>query len=89
MLIYDAKYHFNSADRLDHSEFAALARWTETFDLRSRMPIALNFGSLSDLAGNCLVTNGQYSTETVNELLSVNLREIANFYPGITHTCRP
>lgn len=87
--IFDAKYRRNPNNRITHSEFAAFAHWVETFGLRNAQPVGLNLDALKDLDANCLVTNGNYSTEEDGERQRVNVREIAKFYPNRQHQARP
>jgi len=87
--IFEAKYRSDSNRGITHPEFSAFAHWIETFDLRTAETAGLDFGVLQDLDANCLVTNGDFSTEEDKERAHVNVREIAGFYPTTTHKRRP
>jgi hypothetical protein len=80
-MIWDAKFRTNPVDRITSHEFAELARWVELFGLRGVQPPAVDLGTLEEMLGNCLVTNGRFSTEPIAELNRVSLREVESFAP--------
>ena|GEM_PF-3958504 len=85
--IMDAKYKSDSNVRLTHGEYAGFHHWVEVFDLRREASPRLLKGSM--LEGNCLVTNGQPSTEATVGLRDGWVVEVSNFYPGLTLSRRP
>lgn len=87
--IFDAKYRTKNTARITHHEFSEFVHWVELFQLRGRAVPGLDFGYLSDLNGNCLVTNGIESTELDVERLRTNLREVIQFHPTTTHAKKP
>jgi len=87
--LFDAKYRISPTERISPSEFAVFSRWIELFELRGNPTPGLTLGPLSELDANCLVTNGEYSTECDTECARVSLREIARFHPNTTYTARP
>jgi hypothetical protein len=87
--IIDAKYRTNANDRISHHEFSEFARWIELFLLRGAGSPGLTFQAYPELNANCLVTNGQFSTEPVAECQRVSLSEIAGFHPATAHHSRP
>lgn len=87
--IFDAKYRKTISKRLSHHEFSEFARWIELFGLRTGGTAGLTFSSLSEFDANCLVTNGQPSTELDVECNRTGLREITNFHPKTTYVSRP
>jgi len=86
-IIWDAKYRKNSMDRITHPELSAFAIWIDLLNLRN--PSHIRFNSLSSLAANCLITNGQVSTEPDRVLNKYRLKEVSSFYPGKTFGTRP
>lgn len=87
--IFDAKLRKSHDRRITHPEFAAFSHWVELFGLREHFAPPLDLGSLSDINANCLVTNGQTSTEEDVERQRVGVTEVSNFYPGQSHSARP
>jgi hypothetical protein len=88
--IFDAKYRTDNAARITHPEFSAFAHWVELFDLRGMPNAGLMFGALNDLNANCLVTNGDPSTELDVECTRVSVREVSDFHPHTpAHSVRP
>lgn len=87
--IFDAKYRSKHAGRITHHEFSEFTRWIELFMLRGAATPGLNWGLLAELDGNCLITNGQFSTELSTECTRVTLREIERFYPTTVCKHRP
>jgi hypothetical protein len=88
LAIWDAKYK-GGQKRISEHEFSTFARWLELLGLRTGAGAPIALGTLRDLEGHCLVTNGHHSTELAAELKRTNVREIASFYPGRAHTRRP
>jgi hypothetical protein len=87
--IFDAKYRTKVNDRISHHEFSEFARWIELFQLRGVAPAGLIFPTYPELDANCLVTNGQLSTELDVECQRVSLSEVAEFHPTTAHHSRP
>ena len=87
--IFDAKYRKTFSKRLSHHEFSEFARWIELFGLRAGGTAGLTFSSISEFDANCLVTNGQPSTELDVECNRTGLREITNFHPKMAYGSRP
>lgn len=87
--IIDAKYRTNPNDRISHHEFSEMARWIELFQLRGAASPGLAFPTCPELDANCLVTNGQFSTELDVECQRVSLSEIAEFHPSTAYHARP
>lgn len=87
--IFDAKYRSKFSSRISHHEFSEFARWIELFGLRGSSTASLNFDSLTDMDGNCLVTNGKHSTELDDECDRTCIREIARFHPNHRRKARP
>lgn len=87
--VFDAKYRTTFSDRLSHHEFSEFARWIELFGLRGAGTPAIQFGSMHDFDANCLVTNGQPSTELDAECNRTAVREITKFHPTKKYASRP
>ena len=87
--LFDAKYKTDDSTQITHPEFSEFARWIELFNLRGRPNAGLAFGVLNDLNANCLVSNGEFSTELDVERLRVSIREVVAFHPNAAHRFRP
>lgn len=87
-LIWDAKYKRRSG-RIESHEFSEFARWIQLFQLESKALPKLVLSSLTGMAGHCLVTNGECSTENDKERTRTNIREVFGFRPKNSHTVRP
>jgi len=81
-MIWDAKYRTNSNERISHHEFSEFARWIELLELRKPKNPSISFSALKEMLANCLVTNGEASTEPDVERKRVNLKEVSSFFPG-------
>ena len=81
-MIWDAKYRTNSNERISHPEFSEFARLIELFELRKSRNPSISFSALKKMLANCLVTNGEASTEPDAERKRVNLKEVSSFSPG-------
>jgi len=81
-MIWDAKYRTDSKERISHPEFSEFARWIEVLELRKAIEPSVSFNGLKDMLANCLVTNGQPSTESDAERKRVNLKEVSSFFLG-------
>lgn len=88
-LIWDAKYRKNSGDAITDHEFSSFARWLEVMKLRNKTKPAINLNALSNLVGNCLLTNGAQCTEPDVECQRADLKEVTSFYPGKMFSVRP
>jgi len=90
VMIWDAKYRSNNMNRITHHEFSDFSRLIELFRLRRRSILgSMNIITLRGMVANCIVTNGQESTEPVAECLRVSLKEVTSFYPGILFNIKP
>ncbi|MCC9601005.1 hypothetical protein LOC67_10655 [Stieleria sp. JC731] len=87
--IFDAKYRSNSSHRISKHEFSEFVRWVELFKLRGAGTTGLMLNSLTSLDGNCLVTNGEPSTEPDAECHRTSVREVTKFHPNETLRHRP
>ncbi len=82
LLIWDAKYRKNKESRITHPEVSEFGRWLEVFKLRGVHNPPINLAKLSKLAANCLITNGNASTEPDIECKRLWMKEVANFHPN-------
>lgn len=87
--IFDAKYRADPQSRISHLEFAGFSHWVELFTLRGGARAGLFLGRLSQLNDNCLVTNGQASTEENAECVRIGVREVTKFRPNNAVQSRP
>lgn len=87
--IFDAKYRSKTLDRISKHEFSEFVRWVELFNLRGAGTPGLTLNLLGALDANCLVTNGEPSTEPDAECVRTNIREVTKFHPNETLTHRP
>jgi len=46
--------------------------------------LQIDFDKLTDLFGNCLITNAQTHSDNGDMLIGENIKEISNFYPDKT-----
>jgi hypothetical protein len=91
-MIWDAKYKKKDrkgSRRITSHDFSEFARWIELFDLRSKASPKIALQDLRSMIGNCLVTNGETSTEKDAELVRTKVREAAGMYPGSSPFVRP
>lgn len=89
ILIWDAKYRKDNTSRISNSEVAVFGRWLELFDLRGKSPFHINLDNLSQLFGNCLISNGDFSTEPDIERKRLWLKEVSQFHPNTPYSIRP
>lgn len=87
--ILDAKFSRDDG-RIDHPDFSQFARLVELLIPLSpvgQTPLA----ATNTFHGNCLVTNGQFSTEPDGELRRKNVREVQRCHPATKGllACRP
>lgn len=87
--IFDAKYRSNSSHRISKHEFSEFVRWVELFKLRGAGTANLTLNQLGALDANCLVTNGEPSTEPDAECNRTSVREVSKFHPNETMAHRP
>lgn len=87
--IFDAKYRSKATDRISKHEFSEFVRWVELFKLRGAGTAGLLFEAQTGLDANCLVTNGESSTEPDDECNRTSVREVTNFHPSETPNYRP
>lgn len=88
-IIWDAKYKKNSHNRITNAELSSFGRWIELLKLRKSKKPVIEMSNLQKLAANCLVTNGQESTEPDDERYRLDLKEVTFFYPGNSFQVRP
>lgn len=89
MQILDAKHKSKVSKRITSPEFSEFQRWVELFNLRSKLGAMLKFDQLTVMAGNCLITNGNHSTEPNAERIRVNVKEVYGFSPKSTAKLKP
>ena len=87
--IFDAKYRHNSTDRISGQEFSKFVHWVELFNLRGAGLPGLALSGVTELNANCLVTNGQPSTELDAECHRTSVREVTSFHPNEKPAFRP
>ena len=88
-IIWDAKHKKNSNNRITHTELSSFGRWIELLQLRNSQKPAIKMSHLQQLVANCLITNGQESTEPDDERYRLDLKEVTFFYPGNSFQVRP
>lgn len=88
-LIWDAKYRADDSSRITHSELSEFARIIDLLKVKNNVTIKLNLGKYQSLIANCLITNGLESTEPNQERVRLDLKEVANFFPGMSFTIFP
>lgn len=89
LLIWDAKYRKDPNARITHPEVSEFGRWLEVFKLRGAPAPSINLAKLSKLAANCLITNGNASTEPALECERLWMKEVANFHPKSMFSVKP
>lgn len=88
-IIWDGKYRKKSSDSITDHEFSSFSRWLEILRLRNKQKPPINLNNLTQLLGNCLVTNGVKCTEPDAECTRADLKEVTSFYPGKQFSVRP
>jgi len=89
IMIWDAKYKTDDRTRITMAELSEFGWWLEVLQLRGTAKPAINLSNLVLLVSNCLITNGDKSTEPDAECLRLDLKEVHSFYPGKMFAVRP
>ncbi len=89
VFIWDAKFRKDCASRISNSEVSVFGRWLELFNLRGKSIDLVELHDLHQLHGNCLITNGDFSTELDVERKRLSIKEVSNFYPKMTFNVKP
>jgi hypothetical protein len=79
LLIFDAKYTGRQGKKLAKSTLEAFMQWVNSLELKDPKALALDFGSVPDFKGNCLITNGKAIDKHLNYCLKFKVRQIGNF----------
>jgi hypothetical protein len=86
VIIWECKFKDDPGNNITKPEYETFAGWIKRLGLVAAVCPPGFLTGLTALNGNALVTNGGPSTYTSRSRLSDGLREVANFYPGETHT---
>ncbi|MBN1367029.1 MAG: hypothetical protein JW967_03795 [Dehalococcoidales bacterium] len=88
-IIWDAKYKKTFRRKITHAEFSTFMHFINALNLRNKVKPNINLADLRYLVDNCLVTNGEKSTELDVSCADSGLKEVTSFYPGNTFSVRP
>jgi hypothetical protein len=89
LLIWDAKHRKDPTDRITHHELSEVGRWIDLLDLHGAARTGLALHRLGVLLGNCIISNGQFSTEPDAELARLDVKEVSGFHPKSRFAVRP
>lgn len=81
-LIWDGKFRTDNDDRITHQELAEFARWLALLEIYKKLKPNIIMVKYFKMVANCLITNGNESTEPNAERDRLDLKEVANYYPG-------
>lgn len=84
IIIMDAKFSEDADARLSKTEFYKFGGITDVFDLRGTPKVPIKFNKLTELMGNCLITNAKAYADKSDLKLSKRwaIKEVEHFFPG-------
>lgn len=88
-LICDAKFQRDGKSEITGSEFARFGQFVAVLGVQGAQTVNLSFNSLTNLLGNCLLTNGSVSTEKDGERNRQFIKEVQQFFPKARYSVKP
>ena len=79
ILIMDPKYKFDSKKSLTTNELEKFMHWVNALQTSNASVQSVNFHALTDLLGNCLLTNGNYLKRQEEYCKAYFVKQVSNF----------